>query len=117
MWQLQLECEPFGSQTLTSDGCFGRTASDGKVIARQNDRATVDLGTAEQEIGGCKRNQLAVGVILGDPGDGADLMKGIWIADCADALADGELVELMLASDLLGAAHLKRELLPLAQLA
>ncbi len=103
--------EPFADDRRVSG-----TATYREVVSRKNHRAAVDLRGAEHEVGGSELVEIAVVVILSDAGQGADLLERAGIADGGDPLADRQLVEFVLARDLLGATHLVGELLALAQL-
>ena len=112
----QLEREALGVVALGTDRRVGRAAAHGEVVAGHDDRSTVDLGRPEHEVRRRERDQLAVVVVRADPGNGADLVERAGVDETLDALANGQLAEFVLTSDLVGTAHRLRHLRATAQL-
>ena len=106
----ELEGEALGVVALGPDRGVGRAAPHGEVVAGDHHRAPVDLGHAADEVRRQERLQLAVVVVRAHAGDRAELVEGAAVDDPLDALADGELAELVLAGHLVGAAHLVGQL-------
>jgi hypothetical protein len=72
--------------------------------------------TAGDAVGRNERLQPVVGVVAGNPGDGADLAQGARIDQLLDALADGEPPAVVLPPDLVWPAHGAGQALALSQL-
>ena len=68
------------------------------------------------QLDGISSTSRSVRVVLGLAGDGADLVEAAAIDQAVDALAHGEPAAVVLALDLVGAAHPPRQLLARAQL-
>ena len=64
-----------GEDRLHGDGGVGRAAAHREVVAQHDDRAAVDPGAAHDAVGGRELGELAVVVVLGLAGDGADLVE------------------------------------------
>jgi hypothetical protein len=107
--EAQLQRQAFGVSPLGADGRVGRTAPHREVVAGHDDRAAVDLGHAAHEVRRQERGELAVVVVGADSRDRADLVERAGVDDEVHPLADRELAELVLAGDLVGAAHLLRQ--------
>ena len=101
----------FRHQRLGGDRGVGGAAADGEIVADDNDRPAVDQPAAEHAIRRRERGEVAGGIILGLAGDGADLVEASRIDEERNALAHGQPAAVMLALDLVGAAHLAREAL------
>ena len=87
----------------------------GEVVAAYRHGAAVDAAAAHDEVGRHEVGEVAGLVVLRLAGDGADLVERAGIEQALDALAHGELAAVMLALDLVGAAHAVRQLFAAAQ--
>ncbi len=116
MRQAQFERESFGALPLAGDRRVGRATAHREIVTGENDRASADFGGAEHEVRRGERAQLAIGVVVGDTCQRADLVKAAGIADRGDPLANRQLAEFVLARDLVRAAHRVRQRLAAAQL-
>ena len=105
----------FCHQPLAGDRCVGGPAAHGKVIGDDDGGAAIDHAAADHAI--CRRQvgQVARCIVLAEAGDGAELVKAVRVEQLVDALAHREPAAVVLALDLVGAAHLPRECLALAQ--
>ena len=99
----------FRHQRLGGDRGVGRAAADGEIVADDHDRPAVDQPAAEHAIRRRERGEVAGGIVLGLAGDGADLVEASRIDEERNALAHRQPATIVLALDLVGAAHLARE--------
>src|SRR5262249_31126892 len=104
-----------GVDLLLPDGRVGGATPHGEVVPADDDGTAVDATAAEDEVG---RRQVGQGTVLVDglAGDGADLVERARVEEGVDALPNGELAAVVLAGDLLGAAHAPGQVLGPAQL-
>ena len=87
-------------------------AAHGEVVAGDEHIAAVDAGAAAHHVGRREADEIALRVVLGKAGDGADLLEGALIDEPGDALAHGELARGLVAGDLVGAAQRQGEPAP-----
>src|SRR3546814_3434996 len=73
--QAHLLRHALGVELLLLDRGVGRPAAHGEVVAGDDDRAAVDGAAADDAVGRRQADQLAVLVIGGTAGDGADLAE------------------------------------------
>jgi len=76
----------------------------------------VDLAAPHHRVGRREIDQVVLAVILGLAGDAADLAERALVDQPVDALAHREAATVVLALDLVGAAHALGHLLTAAQL-
>ena len=88
---------------------IGRTAAHGEIVADHDNRATIDLAAAEHAIRRCELREFAGRVVVRDAGYGTHLVKAFGVDQFIDALANRKPALVMLALDLVNAAHLPRE--------
>jgi hypothetical protein len=100
---------------LFLDGGVGGGAADGEVIARDHDGTAVNQAAAGDAVGGREVDQVAVGVVFGFAGDGADFVEGATVEQAVDAFAHVQAAALALAVDAGGAAHFASHCLAGAQ--
>ncbi len=91
-------------------------AAHGEVVARDDDRTTVDFAAPGHQIGGEKIRELARLVVFRLAGKRPHLVEGAGIEQPVDPLADVELALVVMAGELLGAAHLSGQRLAPAKL-
>ena len=104
--QSQGERQAFRLTAFAWNGGVRRPAPYGEVVSRQHDRAPIDVSGSEEEVCGSELTQAAFLIVASDPGECTDLVKGSSVRDRVDALADRQFSELVLACDLVLAAHL-----------
>src|SRR5690606_20201001 len=102
----------FGEGEFLAQPAVVGAASHGEVVAGDEDLAAIEPGTPANDIGGREPDELAVRVVLGEAGGGADFIEAAGIGKGVEPLANGELAVRMVASDLLRSAHLPGEFLP-----
>jgi hypothetical protein len=107
--QPQFERETFGALAFACDRGIGRTAAHGEIVAGENHRTAADVGGAEHEVRRRERAQLAFSIVVAHARQRADLVERVGVADGRDALANGQLAELMLPRHFVRATHLQRE--------
>src|SRR3989304_454770 len=81
----------------------------GEVIAAHDDPAAVDAGEAHDEVAGAEVEEVALVVVFGAAGELASLGEAAGVHQAGDAFADGELAAVVLAFDVVRAAHLAGE--------
>ncbi len=94
-----------GEDLLGVDGRVAGAAPDGEVVGADQHRAAADARGSGHEVGGQHRDQAALGVVVGEPGQGTDLGEAARVGQPLDALPDGEPAGGPLPCDLLRAAH------------
>src|SRR3984893_2581152 len=107
----QLASHLLGVHLLLEDGGVSRAAADGEVVAANHDRPAVDAAAAHYEVGGDDALQLGP-LVLRLAGQLADLVEAAGVEEGCDPFANGEPAGVVLALDLLSAAHGPRQ--PLA---
>ena len=94
---------------LLADETVGRAAANGEVVALHRHFAPVDIGHADHAVGGREADEL-VAVPLGTAGQHAGLGKVLIVDEQRDPLAHGELAAALVEGDVVGPAHLPRQL-------
>ena len=113
--QLELVRHLLGLHHLAADPGIRRAAANGEIIGGGNHRAAVDLRLAEQEGGRKDGFEIAVFVVAALARDLADFAEGAVVAQRGEPGAGIHLAPAMLASDLVGSAHLLGQRLAPAQ--
>ena len=113
--QAQLLRHALGEDRLHRDGGVGRAAAHREVVAQHDHRPAVDAGAPHDAIGRRQLGELAVRIVLGLAGDGADLVEAALVDQLVDALAHCEPAAVVLALHLVRPAHLARHSLALAE--
>jgi len=80
-------------------------SSDGTTDGLTFGSDSGDAGGPGHEVGWQDRDEAALGVVVGEPGQGADLGEATGVGQPLDALADGEPAGSALPAHLLRAAH------------
>ena len=114
--QAQLVGHALGNDGFFRDGGIGRAAAHGEVVARDDDRTSVDRRATGNPVRRREALQLVLLVVAGHAGNGADLAQRAWIDQFSDPLTDGEPAAIVLAAHLVGAAHYPCVALALSQL-
>ncbi len=109
--QLQLVGHLLGIDLLGADRGIARAAAHGEIITADDNGTAVDAAAPHDEVAGKKFGHLTGFVVGRLAGDAADLVEGAGIEHLVDALAHREALVVVLALDLLRAAHLVGELL------